>query len=202
MTTKKLLGFSLFVLTVLALTVIVGVILWALSWEHPVDVGVQEEYWSARTAEIQEHTKAWNEQNITKYQIGMRFSHTSECTLEAVIENNVVVQTIKDTCHEAAYADLKTIDGLFAFIKAVADAKGCGANGCDCDGPLVMDVVYDEQYKFPQTAKPVSHREEIWRFKKAKVIPWGERFEYDHQACSVHYDDGIDWEIYSFTPLN
>lgn len=202
MTTKKVLGISLLVLTLLALTVIVSVILWALSWEHPVDVGAQEDYWRARTAEIQEHTKTWNEQNIIKYQMGIRFSHTSECDLEAIIEKNVVVQTIKDTCQEAAYANLKTVDGLFAFIKSVADAQGCGANGCDCDGPLVMDVVYDQQYKIPQTAKPVSHREEIWRFKKAKVIPLWERFDYNPQSCSVHYDDGIDWEIYSFTPLN
>lgn len=202
MTTKKLLGISTLILTLL--TLIAGGIgvWWVLSLERPIDDAVQNEYWNTQTTQIEARTKLWAEQNIIKYKIGIRFSHTSECALEAVIENNVVVQTIKDTCQEAAYANLKTVDGLFAFIKSIADAQSCGANGCDCDGPLVMDVVYDQQYKFPQAAKPVSHREEIWRFKRAKVISLSESFDYDGKTCAVNYDAGIDWEIYSFTPLN
>lgn len=201
MTTKKLLGISALILTLLALTVIGGVIVWALSWEHPVDVGAQEEYWSARTAEIQEHSKAWNEQNIVKYQIGIRLTYTSECKREVTIENNVVTQTTRDNCEEMPLASLKTVDDLFAFIKTVVDAKGCGSNGCECDGPLVMNVIYDQQYKFPQLAKPVSHREEIWRFKREKLISFGENFLYGN-TCAVSFDAGTEWEIYSFAPLN
>lgn len=197
---RKFAGISLFVLAVLVL--VIGTLSqWIISLEYMPNYAAQEEYWDKQNADVQEHIKAWEEQKITKYQLTMHLSYTSECERKVTIENNAVTQTFKDTCKSSAYTKLKTIDDLFALINAVAKAKSCGTNGCDCDGPTVMDVVYDKQYKFPQTAKPVSHREETWRFKKAKVFPFVEDFMIGRKFCTLLGEFGIGWAIYSFTLL-
>jgi len=158
-----------------------------------------EQYWDEKAKEIQNRTQVWSEQKITRYKMGIQFSYISRCAKELVIENDKVVQVIKDDCTQSDFSKFNTIDDLFALLKAEIDSKHCGPNGCDCDGPSISDIVYDEKYKFPKMATPASHPEERWRFEKhSLILPddfFGRRF------CTLLGEFEIGWNINTFLPL-
>lgn len=180
MTTKKVLAISFFILVAL---LIIGYLA-----PYIPNYLAQEEYWYQQNADVQKHIKAWAEQKITKYQLSI--SYMLGCRRKMTIENNMVIEVFEDTC-STSYTNLKTIDDLFVLIDAVVKEKSGIGNDSACYGPSVMDVIYDEQYKIPKTAKQGLYPEEIWRFKTAKI-----------PSCIVYDIVGISWQIDSFIPLD
>jgi hypothetical protein len=146
-------------------------------------------YWNEQSVEIQKHKKIWSEQDITKYRIGINLlGYPENCSRELVVDDNVITQVIKDDCKYAS--DFGTVDSLFSMIQRMVDNKMCGANGCDCDGPFIIDAVYDEKYGFPKIGNPATHPEKRWMF--------GAKF---FSFCTLLGDLGIGWNVYSFSPI-
>ena len=124
----------------------------------------QEQYWYAKLVEVQTHRQAWSEQKITKYKIGIRAIHPINCSQELIVNQNVPIQAVQNTCNKYVFF---TVDTLFAVIEKIINSRQCS-----------MDVVYDEEYKFPKIAK-TSCRDDN----------------------SLGYLYKVDYEIYSFIPI-
>jgi hypothetical protein len=147
-------------------------------------MAIQEQYWRTKLEEVQYQKQLWTNQKITKYKLEVR-----ELTYNQNYTRTIIVGS--DTVVENAARECCFIEELFSSIETVIEQKRCGNNGCECDGPIVTDVVYDETYHFPKTGKLMNHPEEGWKFGPRPTF------------CTFLGDlsIGTSWEIYSFTSL-
>lgn len=155
----------------------------------------QDQFWAEQTEKVQYQRQLWNAQKISKYKLKIGFV---DCIQEVIVENNHAPQIIKD-CSESRFI---TISQLFNQIETVLGMHACGPNGCDCDGPYIIEAVYDEKYHFPKSGKPVYASHETWRYQKINLIeslshPFTKKF------CTLlaGLPWSESWEVYSFTPM-
>jgi hypothetical protein len=156
-----------------------------------LSIGVQELYWRAKANDVDNHAQWWREQKIIKYKMGIRWFGLSTGSQELVINDKKVEQMRTNNCNNCSST---TIEDLFAFVENLNKARHCGANGCECDGPFIMDVVYDTKYSFPQKANPTYDSMALWMYRIDLMKP-GKGF------CTMLGNLGIGWEVFSFTPM-
>lgn len=157
----------------------------------------QEQFWTEQTEKVQHQRQLWNAQKITKYKLKIGFI-LYDCVQEVIIESNHTPQIIKD-CLDSR---LMTISQLFNQIETVLGMHACGPNGCDCDGPYIIEAVYDEKYHFPKSGKPTYASQESWRYQKTNILRLpnllGDR-KYCTMLSGLPWSES--WEVVSFTPM-
>lgn len=190
MTRKRVLGISLIIIFVLAFLYI-----------FPPNAVLQELYWQAKIAEVESYRQQWAEQKIIKYQIGITMWENGECRRELIVENNQIVQIIKEDCGGRG---VHTIDEMFSLLKKIAvKYRVCGPNSCVCDGPFVIEATYDAGYKFPKTVDTIYDEKESWRFEKTNIFGIPDFFANNTRFCTLlgyPYEWGA-WDIDTFVPL-
>ena len=153
-------------------------------------------YRRAKIDEVQAHKQMWFEQKITSYKIGIRFmGYMSEFPQEYTVLDGVSDRMNSgENCNDYDCA-FPTIDDLFDRLIQKNLSRYCGRDGCACNGPWTMDVIYDERYKFPKTANRINDYAARGMFKNW----WEER-----PLCLgyVDFDMIYGWEIYSFIPID
>ena len=167
-----------------------------------------EQYWSAQDDAVEYQKKLWNQQKITKYNLGIKLGdYFEECNWDVTIDHGVSVQPSKlqimrGNCD--GFSQM-TIEYLFFQIENMLAQKQCGKDGCECTGPYHMDVIYDETYHFPKNAKPAHHGSWMYRNTNIFGIP-----EFDlnlllngRPVCLMYADlDGFfAWDVYKFVPI-
>ncbi len=60
--------------------------------------------------------------------------------------------------------EMLTVAELFARAERAISAPECGPNGCICDGPIIVDVVYDSALGYPQRLDYRVSPENRWRY--------------------------------------
>lgn len=151
---------------------------------------VKDHYWQTKLAEVQTHRQIWSKQKISTYKIGIRAIAPLECSQELLIHNNAPVQIMQNNCYGYVFF---TVETLFAIMEKIIGERNCNLGGCHC-GRMAVDVVYDEEYKFPKIAKSYYDRGDWWMFenKAGWFSCWENAYLYSPYS--------IDYEIYSFIP--
>ena len=158
---------------------------------------LQESYWAEQKEKVQYQMQLWNEQKIIKYQVDFLSQDDNKCIRQVVVENDNVSKIIND-CPKASFSK---ISQMFDDINGMLDNHVCGPNSCECDGPYIIDAVYDEKYHFPKSGKTNYHPQESWRFKKTNILMLPNLLEGRKYCTLLGYSWGEAWEVVSFIPM-
>jgi hypothetical protein len=89
----------------------------------------------------------WQKNAVSHYRLTLNYSELNSCQQELEIKNEKVISRKKNTC--STIPSVQTVTELFQHIDSANNQK-CGPNGCACDGPLAVDVVYDSKLGYPR----------------------------------------------------
>ncbi len=98
----------------------------------------------------------WAATGITDYRMVIEYKRPYfNCQIDFDVRGTTVSHKNKDTCRMGSAVTgnrtttLPTVEGLFKQLEAEQQGSLCGPNGCICDGPIEMSVVYDPERGFP-----------------------------------------------------
>ncbi len=129
-------------------------------------------YCSSPMTQLSEARALWQSQNITAYRIAVQYQiPLYECQQDFDVRDEQVAYRYKDECQVTPVAGSFTgqfepliVSDLFQRIEDTFTNPDCGPNGCACDGPIGVDVVYDSKYGFPQKLTYRIVPELRWRY--------------------------------------
>jgi hypothetical protein len=99
----------------------------------------------------------WAATGISDYRIVVEFQRPYlTCQQDFEVRGTDIGYKHKDTCNMGGAitgnrnTNWPTVANLFDRIEDGQKTQQCGPNGCICDGPIVMEVVYDPERGYPQ----------------------------------------------------
>ena len=136
----------------------------------------------------------WDRRPFSRYR--MVTEHTGgleTCRQDVEVWDERVVAVLSNTCPRSPM----TVVNLFLEIERYILTIGgqCGPNGCACDGPIGVDVVYDSRLGYPRRLKVRSKPEQRWQYPAywRRLLSGG--------GCTLIGFDGPAIEVVSLTPL-
>jgi hypothetical protein len=103
----------------------------------------------------------WQKNAVSHYRLTLNYSELNDCQLKVEIKNGKVISRQKNTC--STIPSVQTVTDLFQHIESANNQK-CGPNGCACDGPLAVDVVYDSQLGYPRQIQMRLQPQKRWLY--------------------------------------
>ena len=119
----------------------------------------------------------WTARNLNHYRlVVVKSEHprsSDQCQQDIEIQDEKVITVFQDTCKDSLFVKRViseqpslTITDLFHQIEHYTSKRQCGPNGCQCDGVIRANVVYDTQFGYPHTMsielKPFPYQNWIW----------------------------------------
>lgn len=103
----------------------------------------------------------WQKNSVSHYRLTLNYSHLNDCQQDVEIKDEKVISRQKNTCSEIP--SVQTVTELFQHIES-ANNQECGPNGCVCDGPLAVNVVYDSQLGYPRQIEMRLQPQKRWLY--------------------------------------
>jgi hypothetical protein len=136
----------------------------------------------------------WDRRPFSRYR--MATEHTGglgTCRQDVEVRDERVIAVLSNTCPRSPM----TVTNLFVEIERYILTIGgqCGPNGCDCDGPIGVDVIYDSRLGYPRQLEVRSKPELRWRYLAywRRVLSGG--------GCTLVGFGGPAIEVVALTPL-
>jgi hypothetical protein len=111
----------------------------------------------------QTNFNTWNSQAPGKYRIVVQYDYTFYvpfCLQDIEVQNGKIVAVRQNTCSQPGYeATPQNISDLFGRIDKALASNQCGSNGCECDGYIVPEVLYDSKYGYPRSMQLTMKRD-------------------------------------------
>jgi hypothetical protein len=105
----------------------------------------------------------WAMRTFNHYRLDYSVSGLITCQVQAEVRAEAVVAA-RTTPAGGAFCAIMSVTGLFARIDKLSQSPLCGPNGCGCDGPLEIRVVYDTQLGYPALIEQELRPDERWRY--------------------------------------
>jgi Family of unknown function (DUF6174) len=103
----------------------------------------------------------WQRNAVSHYRLSLNYSNLDNCQQEVEIKDDKVISRKKNTC--STIPSVQTITDLFQYIESANNQK-CGPNGCACDGPIAVNVVYDSQLGYPRQIEMQLQPQKRWLY--------------------------------------
>jgi len=103
----------------------------------------------------------WQGKAVSHYRLTLHYSHLNDCQQQIEIKDEKVISRQKNTC--ATIPSVQTITDLFHHIESANNQK-CGPNGCACDGPVAVNVIYDSQLGYPRQIEMQLQSQKRWLY--------------------------------------
>lgn len=143
----KFLSPRLFIAALCICGVVFALVVSLLSRQDPTTQAV-----ASMSADLKQARERWLATPVDHYRLEMAVNSSlplSSCTYDLEVRAEQIVQIFVNTCRPE---ETRTISALFQEIQTYIEmygGKGCGPNGCECDGPNGIDAVYDERVGYP-----------------------------------------------------
>jgi hypothetical protein len=107
--------------------------------------------WARRLEEVRNDSESvWTMQNIRQYRMIVDRYHTALDCRQEIVHQDHVSTLVEDTCNDGVVRDINYLfDHVETRITHYAANPTCGPNGCDCDGPINIEVDYHIRYGYP-----------------------------------------------------
>jgi hypothetical protein len=105
----------------------------------------------------------WARRTFTHYRLDYHISGLVDCSVEADVEAEVVSSS-QTTPLGGGFCAIMSVTGLFERIDKLAEGPRCGPNGCGCDGPITMEVVYDDSLGYPHLIERQVRPDLRWQY--------------------------------------
>jgi hypothetical protein len=105
----------------------------------------------------------WAARPFTHYRLAtVHDGGLTACRQDVEIADERVVAVFANTCSRSPI----TVTNLFLEVERFGMTIGgkCGPNGCACDGPIDVDVVYDPALGYPRRFEVRSKPERRWQY--------------------------------------
>jgi hypothetical protein len=89
--------------------------------------------------------RRWGARPFSGYRLVIETHAFGSCHYEIEVRDERVTTILQRSCLGPA----PTVTDMFHEIQAHIDERSCGPNGCACDGPIGVEVVYDSQLGYP-----------------------------------------------------
>ncbi len=109
-------------------------------------------YFSSPLTRMNAARAQWDSTGIHDYRIVAKYEIPFfDCQQDLEVRDEEITYRYEDGCGGGnAPFDALIVSNLFKRIEANATNPACGANGCACDGPIGIDVIYDPERGYPQ----------------------------------------------------
>ena len=155
------------------------VLIAGLWWTGPLAWKRAQERAAARatTAQLQELEAAkarWAARPFSRYRLAVQAdSSLARCAQDLEVHGTEPAIVLENTCPSTL-----TMEDLLASIESTITARECGPNGCECDGFVAIDVVYDQQWGYPRSIR--RFLQEDWTTR-----PWPLRDLFRSRGCTL-----------------
>ncbi len=138
----------------------------------------------------------WHAQHLDRYKLLIEHRGLlSRCQQEVEIAAEQIVAVAENSC---PYPATTTITGLFATTERYMAERPCGPNGCDCDGSMKVDVVYNQQLGYPQQLVIRTQLAERWQHLDYWRNLWKNQ---GRLRCAVAGYSGPNIRVLALTPV-
>ncbi len=144
----------------------------------------------------------WTAAGYVDYRITVALSSAAfACEMDFEVRGGAVSEMHSSTCPGIGggqrMAERYTVGALFERIQTHVDARlPCGANGCQCDGLLSLEVAYDPTLGYPVTLDQPPHPE----LRFFTLDYWGALLR-GMLTCPAQASGSTQIEVRSITPL-
>lgn len=129
-------------------------------------------YDSLPTTQFAAAQARWTASGTDDYRIVVAYSvPLYECEQDFEVRDGKVSYRHRDECPtnpvagaSGGLANLYTVQRLFERIDETLNGPSCGPNGCICDGPIQLEVVYHPQLGYPQRITWALGQGQRWRY--------------------------------------
>lgn len=154
-------------------------------------------FWPTPRHALATARERWHAQHLDRYRLLVEHrALLSRCQQEVEIADEQIVAVAENSC---PYPATTTINDLFATTERYMAERPCGPNGCDCDGSMRVDVVYDQQFGYPQQLVIRAQPSERWQHLDYWRNLWANRGKL---RCTVVGYSGPNIRVLALTPIS
>jgi hypothetical protein len=136
----------------------------------------------------------WALRTFDEYRLAYHISGLVDCRVEVEVQGEVPISS-QTTPAGGAFCAVMSVTGLFKRIDTLAGGPHCGPNGCGCDGPVTLAVVYDSQLGYPLLIERQLRPDLRWQYFEDWV------HELVQGGCTAVGYIGTKIEVTSLTPV-
>lgn len=116
---------------------------------------------AARASGTEAARERWAARPFDAYRLVVEIHSGMDCIIDNQVEGE---QAIYGTGNPPGCAHFRfSVSDLFALIDAFKHGQ-CGPNGCGCDGPIGIEVQYDETLGYPTQIEILLQPERRWQY--------------------------------------
>jgi hypothetical protein len=153
-------------------------------------------FWRTPMQDLAAARASWAGRPFERYHLVLEeFRGIGSCRQEIEVAGDRVAAVLQNTCPHPART---TVSDLFDRIEYYHTQRPCGPNGCDCDGAVGAQVVYDTLLGYPQQLHIASQRASRWQH----TAYWKNRLQNGGRLkCVLAGYRGPRFSIVSLTPV-
>jgi hypothetical protein len=140
--------------------------------------------------ELEMASHLWQTKNVQHYQMDV---FQGECEQQIEVNGDITI-VMRDTCSHYLQFDMPYIFNLIEErIEWYRLYPRCGPNGCECDGPVNIDVEYDPKFGYPRAVKERPFAE----YRTQPALQDGE----GESDCGEQEYKGLELKVFYVKPL-